>query len=102
MDMGDNTMFFDFEDECDLESVLEHKPWTNDKHPVVFERVLENVPITAIPVNITAFWVLIHDLPVYCMTPATRDSIGNSLGKVLQMTVIEEEGGKGSDLRVQV
>ena len=80
---SDNTMFFDFEDEGDFERVLEHEPWTYDKHLVIFERVLENVPITAIPFKFTTFWVQIHDLPIYCMTPATRDSIGNSLGKVL-------------------
>ncbi|KAK7861163.1 hypothetical protein CFP56_024291 [Quercus suber] len=37
-----------------------------------------------------------------CMTQATRDSIGNSMGKILHMTGIEEEGGKGNYLSVRV
>ena len=69
---------------------------------MIFERVLENVPISALPFKFTTFWVQIHDLPVHCMNPATRDSIGNSLGTVLQMTDFEEEGGKGNYLCVRV
>lgn len=99
-DMGENLTFFKFENECDLERVLEHEPWTYDNHLVIFEKVLENVPISALPFKFTTIWVQIHDLPVHCMNPATRDSIGNSLGTVLQMTDSEEEGGKGNYLRV--
>uniref|UniRef100_A0A7N2MZQ9 DUF4283 domain-containing protein n=1 Tax=Quercus lobata TaxID=97700 RepID=A0A7N2MZQ9_QUELO len=69
-DMRNNLMFFEFEDEYDLERVLEHEPWTYDKH-------------------------LIHDLLVHCMTLVIRDSIGKSLGTVIEMSDTEEEGGKG-------
>nr|POE67350.1 hypothetical protein CFP56_78070 [Quercus suber] len=98
-DMGENLTFLKFENECDLERVLEHEPWTYDNHLVIFEKVLENVPISALPFKLTTIWVQIHDLPVHCMNPATRDSIGNSLGTVLQMTDSEEEGGKGNCLQ---
>ena len=47
-DMGDNILFFNFEDECDLDKVLEHEPWTYDKHLVVFEKVTANVPISSL------------------------------------------------------
>ena len=43
--MGDNTLFFDFEDEYDLQQVVKHEPWTYEKHLVIFERVRKNVPI---------------------------------------------------------
>lgn len=101
-DMGENLMFFEFEDERDLEWVLEHEPWTYDKHLVIFEWTLENVPISALPFKFTTFWVQIHDLLVYCLNPTIRDSIGNSLGMILLMTDSEEEGGKGKYLRVLV
>ena len=38
--MADNILFFKFEDEYDLDRVIEHKPWTYGKHLVVFERVV--------------------------------------------------------------
>ena len=43
--MGDNTLFFDFEDEYDLQQVVKHEPWTYKKHLVIFERVRKNVPV---------------------------------------------------------
>ena len=87
-------MFFIFEDKFDLERVLEHEPWTYDKHLVVFERVLKNVPISALSFQFSNFWVQIHNLPVQCLTPATRKSIGNSIGTVLEKAESEEECGK--------
>lgn len=31
-DMGENNMVFEFDNEVDLERVLEYEPWTYDKH----------------------------------------------------------------------
>ena len=36
-DMGGNKLFFDFEEEYDLERVLEHEPWLYDKRLVILE-----------------------------------------------------------------
>ena len=54
-DMGDNILFFNFEDECDLDRVLDHEPWTYDKHLVVFEKVTANVPISSLAFQFTTF-----------------------------------------------
>lgn len=43
--MGENRFFFEFDNEYDLERVMEHEPWTYDKHLVIMERVLDNIPI---------------------------------------------------------
>nr|POF23658.1 hypothetical protein CFP56_76964 [Quercus suber] len=45
-DIGDNILLFEFEDNLDLERVLEHELWTFDKHIVIFERVsvVEEIP----------------------------------------------------------
>ena len=48
-DMGDNRLFFEFDNEYVLERVLEHEPWTYDKHLVIMEKVVDNIPISAIP-----------------------------------------------------
>ena len=101
-DIGDNILFFHFEDECDLGKVLEHKPWTYDKHLVVFEKVIANVPISSLAFQFTTFWIQIHELPVQCLNQETRDAIGRSLGTPLLMIDTESEGGKGNYLRVRV
>ena len=101
-DMGDNILFLDFEDECDLQRVVEHEPWTYDKHLVIFERVRKNDSISDLRFQFTSFWIQIHDLPIHCLTPEVREAIGGSLGLLLHMTDSEEEGGKCSYLRVRV
>ena len=100
-DMGDNILFFNFEDECDLDRVLEHEPWTYDKHLVVFEKVTTNVPISSLAFQFTTFWIQIHELPVQCLNQETRDAIGSSLGTPLLMTDSESKGGKGNYVRVR-
>ena len=100
--MGDNILFFYFEDECDLDKVLEHEPWTYDKHLVVFEKVTTNVPISSLSFQFASFWIQIHDLPLHCLNQGTQDAIGSLLGIPLLMTNSESEGGKGNYLRVQV
>ena len=101
--MGENTLFFVFKDECVLDKVIVHKPWTYNKHLVlVFEKVVENVPISALSCCFSAFWIQIHDLPIHFLYSVTRDTIGRSLETLLLMTDSEEEGGKGNYLRVRV
>lgn len=85
-DMGDNKLFFVFKGVCDLERVLEHEPWTYDKHLVISERVEANIPISTLSFQFSSFWVQIHDLLMHCLTPKTRDSIGSTLGTLLHMT----------------
>ena len=79
-DMGDNILFLDFEDECDLQRVVEHEPWTYDKHLVIFERVSKNASISDLRFQFTSFWIQIHDLSIHCLTPEVRKAIGGSLG----------------------
>ena len=101
-DMGENILFFHFKDECDLDRVIEHKPWTYDKHLVIFEKVVANVPISALAFQFTSFWIQIHNLPIHCLNPETRDEIGSSLGTTLLMTDSKSDGEKGNYLRVWV
>lgn len=53
--MGENRFFFEFDNEYDLEKVLEHEPWTYGKHLVIMERVVDNIPISAIPFHFMSF-----------------------------------------------
>ena len=49
-DVGGNILLFEFEDNLDIERVLEFEPWSYDKHLVVFECVVdvESVPLLAL------------------------------------------------------
>lgn len=49
-DVGGNILLFEFEDNLDIERVLEFEPWSYDKHLVVFECVVdvESAPLLAL------------------------------------------------------
>ena len=49
-DVGENILLFEFEDNLDVERVLEFEPWSYDKHLVVFECVVdvESAPLLAL------------------------------------------------------
>lgn len=49
-DVGGNILLFEFEDNLDVERVLEFEPWSYDKHLVVFECVvdMESAPLLAL------------------------------------------------------
>lgn len=101
-DIEENKFYFDYEEEYGLDRVLEQEPWTYDKHLIIFERVMENIPISTLSFRFSSFWVQIHDLLVHLLTLDTRDSIGSSLGTLLNMTDSEGERSEGSYLRVRV
>jgi hypothetical protein len=47
-------------------------------------------------------WVQIHDMPLGCMNQAVGEQIDNSLGKVVDVAVAEDDVGWGRYLRVRV
>lgn len=101
-DMGDNKLVFDFENENDLERVLEHKPWTYDKHLVVFQRVDESIVVSSLSFSETTFWVQVHSLPIKSMTPKVGKTLGSSLGKVVRVAESEDDRDNKRSLRLYV
>ena len=73
-----------------ISRVIEHELWTYNK---IFEKMVANIPISALAFQFTSFWIQIHSLPIHCLNPETRDE-GSSLGTTLLMTNSEsnEEG----------
>ena len=76
-----------------ISRVIEHESWTYNKHLVIFEKMVANIPISALAFQFTSFWIQIHSLPIHCLNPETRDE-GSSLGTTFLMTNSEsnEEG----------
>lgn len=55
--MGENKMVFEFENEMDLERVMEFEPWTYDKHVVLFQRIDDTLTISSLSFTKCNFWV---------------------------------------------
>ena len=101
-DMHENKLVFEFENEVDLERVLESEPWTYDKHLVLFQRIDDTTTISSLSFSECSFWVQVHNLPIKSMTPELGMSIGSSISKVVRMADSDENGTIGRSLRVWV
>ena len=101
-DVYENKLVFEFENEMDLERVLESEPWTYDKHLILFQRIDNTTTISSLSFSKCSFWVQIHNLPIKSMTPELGLSIGSSIGKVVRVVDSDEKGSIGRSLRVRV
>nr|POE98551.1 hypothetical protein CFP56_46459 [Quercus suber] len=101
-DIGDNILLFEFEDCLDLERVLEFEPWSYDKSLVVFQRALDAESALSLDYTRSSFWIQIHNVPDYLLSQETGESVGKTLGKVLQVADPEDDGAGGEFLRVRI
>uniref|UniRef100_A0A7N2LHI8 DUF4283 domain-containing protein n=1 Tax=Quercus lobata TaxID=97700 RepID=A0A7N2LHI8_QUELO len=99
---GDNVLLFEFKDILDLEKVLKFEPWTSDKSLVVFQRVTTIEEIPRLEFSKATFWVQIHNVPENCLSQATGELIGGTIGTVIQVADPEDDGAGNEFLRVRV
>ncbi|XP_075654868.1 uncharacterized protein LOC142625044 [Castanea sativa] len=100
--MGDNILLFEFEDCLDLECVLEFEPWSYDKHLVVFQRTLVAEAASSLDYSHSSFWIQLHNVPEDLLTLETGELVGRTLGTVLQVAELEDDGVGGEFLRVRI
>ena len=56
-EMGENKLVFEFENDVDLERVMEYKPCTFDKNLVLFQRTEDSTTISSLSFTECAFWI---------------------------------------------
>jgi hypothetical protein len=101
-DLGTNIVVFIFENESDLERVVQLEPWSYDKHLVSFQRVEADTSITEMECRWCSFWVQIHNLPVRRMSHEYASALGKAVGVVEQVAEDEEERGREGCMRIRV
>ena len=101
-DLRDNILVFEFEERLDLERVLELEPWSYDKHMVAFERVSDIETVPLLEFSRVTFWVQIHNVPESSLTQSTGESVGKTIGKVLEVADLEDDGASNEFLWVRV
>ena len=101
-DMGHNVLVFAFEDEIDLETVLQGEPWSYNKYLVSFQRVGADIEVIEMECGFISFWVQLHNLPVGHMKYEFASAIGKAIGVVEHVSKNEEEKGCEGSMRVRV
>ena len=89
-DMGDHRVVFVFTDASDAEKVLMGEPWTFDKHLVTMKRIEKHTDVRALPLELTHFWVQVHDLPIG-LAPSVAKQIVQIVGTMDEDGVELEE-----------
>jgi len=101
-DIGGNILLFEFDDALDLERVLELEPWTYDKSLVVFRHAVDVDSAPLLSFDSVTFWVQLHNVPEQCLTQATGEVVGNTIGALVQAADPEDDGEGGEFLRIRV
>ena len=101
-DIGEHILLFEFEDELDLERVMEFEPWSYDKHLVAFERVLNIESVPFLDFSCATFWVQIHNIPKRSLKVEVRELIGKSIDRVIQVANPKDDDAGSEFLRVRI
>ena len=101
-DLGENKASITFQDDVDLERVITNGPWSYDKFLVVLQRVEDDTPLASMSLNMAAFWVQIHGLPLRCMKRQIGQQIGGTLGEVVPTTLEDEGTSAGNFVRIRI
>ena len=100
--MGNHIVLFIFDNKREVETILENKPWSFDKHLMVLQSYDKDTPVEELKFNYTSFWVQVHDIPVRFMNQKVAAGICSQVGTVIKKPEAEGEGGSFMRIRVRV
>jgi hypothetical protein len=98
----DNLWLFEFAEDSDRRKVLEGRPWSYDRTILIIEELDGQKPPSQMKFLHSPIWVQVHDMPLGCMNKRVGLKIGNSLGKVEEVAVAEDDVGWGRYMRLRV
>jgi hypothetical protein len=100
--LGDNMFVADFEHDWDKARILEGRLWLFDGNLVSLADYNGITPPSQMDFEKAAFWVRMYNLPLACMGKEVGHKIGASVGKVVDVDIIDDEVGWGEYLRVKI
>lgn len=100
--LEENLFVIEFQHAWDKSNVLEGRPWTFEGHLFAIEDFHGLTPPTQMVFDKAAFWVLMYNLPLACMSAAIGSQIGSSVGEVEDVDVVDDGVGWGEFLRVRI
>ena len=92
----------EFEDERDKKRVMDMRPWHYEKQLVLLQEFEGEQNLKDIVLKWSSFWVQIYNLPLKGRTRESGKAIGASLGKVIDVDVVNTRVQCGTCLRVWV
>lgn len=89
---------FEFEDNIDLERVLEYEPQSYNKNLVIFKRAQDVESAPFLEFSSATFWIQLNNVLENSLTREIGEAIGKTLGTVVQVADPEDDGCGGEFL----
>ena len=86
-------MLFVFDNNSDVERIMENQPSSFDKHLVVLEKFDEFLKLKDLAFDKAIFWVQVHDIPIHFMSKRVAESICNIIGEVWRSSEPTDDNG---------
>ncbi|MBA0863380.1 hypothetical protein Goshw_020283 [Gossypium schwendimanii] len=80
-DLGEKRYLFQFFHEVDIDRVLAGTPWFFNNHLLILQRIPNGENPVALELNLTEFWIQVHELPPGLMTESMAKQFGDFCGK---------------------
>jgi len=91
--LGNNMFVADFEHDWDKARILEGRPWLSDGNLVSLADYDGITPPSQMDFEKAAFWVRMYNLSLACMGKEVGHKIGASVGKMVDVDIIDDEVG---------
>lgn len=101
-EIQENLWLFEFTKEEDRQRVLASRLWSYDRSLLVLNVFDGKTPPSKMVFMESPFWVQAHDMPLGCMNRKIGQKIRDSLGRVEEVAVADDDVGWGKCLRIRV
>ena len=99
--VGDHTILFIFDNEEEVEKIIEVEPWSFDKHLVMLKQYDYSIPIQDLTFDHVSLWVQVHDIPAKYLSREVAEKLCEAVGVVNKESSLGEVD-RGTIMQVRV
>ena len=101
--VGNHIILFIFDNEEEVDKILEGEPWSFDKHLVMIKRYDYSIPLQDLIFEHVSLWVQVHDIPIMYLSREIAEKLCEAARKVSkEPTLAEVDRGNVMRIRVRV
>lgn len=101
-DLGENLFLFQFNQEADRNRVLLNGPWSFDNHFLLLKQFEGDLHPKGVQLTMALFWIRVYALSFLYMNEEVGKLIGNAIGSVEEVEILEGRGGRDGYFRIRV
>lgn len=101
-EIGSNLYLFQFNNETDIQRVIDGSPWTYDRKQLILQRLYPGQVPMDLSLDFLDMWVQLHDLRPGYMSQRILETVGNNIGEFLSSDPNNFTGARREYLRTRV